>query len=274
MSVVFVSCDEAAKVLEPADRSLYFPASPIAPKLPAVLRSRFATSPAMGADQLDTASGQPGSQRIAVGRPVVDQPLRTAAKNSLVDQRFDKIDFCWTGTGNGCRKRNAVTVGENHGLGSLASFRLPDQFSPFFADENVPSAIVSLRSIRPCRSSARNSLAQALAQRPASVHFWNRRQQVGYEGKCLGRSFQRAPLRNTQRMPSTHRRGSIAGRPRWPVRGSCGNRLAINRHCSSVNSNLGSILDPAGPSDPTSRDRLDISGLLSDHCYEFTHQAV
>jgi hypothetical protein len=69
---------------------------------------------------------------------------------------------------------------------------------------------------------------------PASVHSRNRRQHVEGEGKQLGRSFQRAPVRRIQRMPSAQARAGARGRPPCGDRGFSGNKSAIKDHCSSV----------------------------------------
>jgi hypothetical protein len=155
-----------------------------------------------------------------------------------------------------------VTVGENHGLGSLATLGLANAFAPFFADENVPSAMDSSRLISPRRSSFRKSLPQALSQMPASVQAFKRRQHVEDDGKCLGRSFQRAPVRRIQMIPSTHGRDGAVGRPPLGPTGCSGNKSEMRFHCSSVSSNSGSVLDPADDS-TVSRDRFAMSDLLS-----------
>src|SRR5690606_4035665 len=114
-----------------------------------VLRGRLFTLSPVRTDEFDAPLRKPRSQRIAVGRHVVDQALRATTQLPTVQQRFNQSDFVRTGTGNGCRDRQPAGVGEDHGLGSLAPFGLADQIAPFFADENVPSAVVSLKSIRP-----------------------------------------------------------------------------------------------------------------------------
>lgn len=260
--------------MQPADRALDLPASTISTKLASVLSGRDSATSAMRTDQFDPSSRQSLAKRVAVGSLVVNQSLGASREYAMIQQRLDERYLVRAGAGDRRREGQTAGVGENHRLSSLSALGLADHFAPFFADEKVPSANVSPRSRRPSRSSRRSSRAHALVQTPAAVHWRKRRQQVAYEGNRCGRSFQRAPLRSTHRIPSTHRRGSIAGRPHWPVRGSCGNRSAINRHCSSVSTDLGSILDPAGLSTRCWRDRVDISGLLSDHQYEINQPIV
>jgi hypothetical protein len=116
--------------------------------------------------------------------------------------------------------------------------------------------------MRPCPSSFRNNRDHAFSHTPDSVHAFKRRQHVAGEGKCFGMSCHREPVRKIQRMPSTQARAEIIGRPPAGPTVASGNKSAIMRHCFSVNSLLGSILDPAGDT-VASRDRSNISSLLS-----------
>lgn len=262
MSVVFVASDEPTEVLEPADGALDLPSSAIAAELSAVLRRRlFAVLPMRG-DQFDAAFCQPGPQGVAVGGRIVDQSTRLSGQNALLKQRFDQRYFVRTGASDFRAKGKTATVNEDHRLGALAALRLADAQAPFFAEENVPSAIASCQWMRPRRSSLRNILAQATFQIPASVQALKRRQHVGGDGKCGGKSRHRAPVRNTQRIPSTHSRAVRRGRPPFSEGDGSGNKSAISDHCSSVSCGSGSILDPARAFARRLRDRFDISNLL------------
>jgi hypothetical protein len=76
------------------------------------------------------------------------------------------------------------------------------------------------------------------------------------EPKQRGTSFQRAPVRNTQRMPSKQLRETALGRP--PAGDGCGarNKSSTKDQCSSVSCGSGSVLDPAGAKAPSTRDRV------------------
>jgi hypothetical protein len=65
----------------------------------------------------------------------------------------------------------------------------------------------------PASSNSWINAIQACSQTPCSSHSDKRRQQVLGEGYCAGRSFQRAPLRKTHKMPSKHRRFATRLRP-------------------------------------------------------------
>src|SRR5215211_711739 len=262
MSVVFVASNEPAEVLKPADGALDLPASSVAAKLSAVLRGRlFAVLPMRG-DQFYAAFRQPCAERIAVGGRIVDQSTRLGGKNALIQERFDQRYLVRTGAGDLGAQRKTAAIDEHHRLGALATLGLTYAQAPFFAEENVPSAIASSQWMRPRRLSLRKSRAQAVFHRPASVQALNRRQHVGGEGKCAGRSLHRAPLRKTQRIPSTHSRDVRRGRPPFSEGGSSGNKSAINNHCSSVSCGSGSVLDPARAFARRLRDRFDIGNLL------------
>ena len=261
--VKFVARDQAAEVLEPADRSLHFPAPAEASQFPAILGGWLYAISAVAADQFDATALQAFPQRVTVGGFVVDQAAGLPREHAFFEQRLDQRHFVRTGTGRVGSQRQTFGIGEHHNFRALATLGLADLFTPFFAEQNVPSANDSSCFTRPCRSSRRISRAQAVCQMPASVQSLCRRQQVLDEGKRWGKSFQRAPLRSIHRMPSTQARAGAGGRPPWGRFGGSGNRSEMRCHCSSVSSNSGSIVDPAGDS-TAPRDRFAMSDLLGD----------
>jgi hypothetical protein len=260
--MVLVTRDEPPKVLQPADRAFDLPAAAKPPQPAAVLGRRSDPIGSMGTDQLDASTQQSSSQRVAVRCKVVKDSFGQPAQLSFLKQRLDQRYFVGAGARDMDAQRKAVSVAMHHDLGAFAAFGLADAFAPFFAEANVPSAIVSSVSTCPRESSRRNRRDQARCQIPACVQASKRRQQVLGEGKCVGRSFQRAPLRRIQRMPSTQGRVGARGRPPLAEGAGSGKRSLIRSHCSSVSSDWGSILDPAWASNaPLSRDR-DMSDLL------------
>ena len=262
VSIEFVACNQSAEVLQPTDGTFDFPASAIASQLSAVLGSRLNPVASMRAHQFNAAPSQPSTQQVTVRSRIVDQAAGLSTKYSSCEQRLNKVHFMRTRTGCINAERETLGIDENHDLGSLAPLRLADLFTPFFAGENVPSAIASSWFTRPWRSSKRVNRAHAFSQMPSSVHRLWRRQHVVEDGKHLGRSFQRAPLRRIHRTPSTQGRDATTGRPPLGPTGDSGNKSAMRFHCSSVSSNSGSIMDPVGNS-TARRDRFAISDLLS-----------
>src|ERR1700678_4409188 len=204
-----VAHDKPAIVEQPANGALDCPASFVSSKGTAVLRRRLGSSPAMRADQFDAALGQTRAQGIAVSSPVVDQSLWASAQDALLQERFDQPNLSGTGTGDVDAQRCTATVDEEHDLRPFPALGLADASPPFLAGENVPSAIVSSQRSAFNPSSLCRSRAHACWKIPDTGHSWSRRQQVAGEGKCVGKSFQRAPLINTQRIPSRQARGGI-----------------------------------------------------------------
>lgn len=245
LSVPFIPSDDSAEVLEPANGSFNLPTSAVAAELSSVLRRRTTPSSSVRTNQFDAALFQAVPQGLTVRRFVIDESTWPAVAHSMIQEWLDQFHFVGTGAGNLSTERQSITIDEDHDLSPLAAFGLTNAFSPFFADENVPSAMVSSQSRRPLRSSLFSNRFQAWSQTPDSVHCWCRRQQVAGEGKCGGRSFQRAPVRKIHRIPSTHSRGGMRGLPPSGDGGSSENRSAINNHCSSV-SCAGSFLEPVG----------------------------
>src|SRR2546423_13031863 len=93
---------------------------------------------------------------------------------------------------------------------------------------NVPSIKHSDRSISPRirKSSARAS--STLRSVPSRDHCWNRRWDVWYGGKLLGKTRQRAPPRRNLRTPLLSPRGAFHGRARpSSPRGGLGVRGAV-----------------------------------------------
>ena len=241
--MAFVADNQSTIVEQPADRALHLPSPLIAPKRSPVLGRGSLTSASMGADQLDTPFGQALPQGIAVRRSVIDQSLGALAQNAILQERFNQLHFRGAGAGDVDAQGGAAAVDQEHDLRPFAALGLANTKSPFLAGAKVPSAIVSSQRSDFKPSSRCSSRAQARRKIPDSVHSCKRRQQVAGEGKCVGKSFQRAPLISTQRIPSRQGRGGTGGRPPACVISRTGNRSSIKCHCSSLSCGLGSVLD-------------------------------
>ena len=264
--IEFIPRYKSPEVLKPADGPFDFPSSLVTSKLSFVLRWRFGAIAFVRSNQVDSSFEQTKSQWIAVSCFVIDQLSRSAMDCAIGEQRLDEIDFVRTGTFDHITARRTMAVGQQHDLGALASFGLTYAMAPFFADEKVPSAKDSSRSILPSRSSLLTKRAHAFLNKPDSVHCFNRRQQVTYDGKCEGISRHRAPVRSTQAIASKHSRGVARGRPPSGEGGGLSKRSEIKPHCSSVSSNSGSILDPTLDSASAEWDRCDISLFPFANC--------
>lgn len=257
--IEFVSCHKPSEILQPADGSFDFPSFAVTFELSAVLGCWFHAISFVGRNQVDAAFEKTQPQRVTVSCKIVDQLLRSPTKNPILNQRFNQIDFMRAGTFNHVSVRQAIAVNQQHDLGSLAPLGLAYAKAPFFAGANVPSAMDSSRSTLPSRSRRLTRRAHAFLNRPDTDHFLSRRQQVGWDGKCLGKSRHRAPVRKTHTMASKHDREEARGRPPSGDGGGSSNKSEIKPHCSSVSSKLGSILDPMLSFASAEWDRCDIS---------------
>lgn len=257
---------KSPEVVKPADGSLDFPSTLVSSECSAVLSGRFFAIGFVRGDKLNTSFSQTKPQRITIGSFVVDQLTRSTVNRSISEQRLDEINFVGTGTFNHVAAWRTVAVNQQHDFSALTAFGLAYTKAPFFADENVPSAIDSSRSISPWRSSLLTNRAHAFLNRPSSVHWFSRRQQVGYDGKCDGKSRHRAPVRSIQAMASKQSRDDARGRPPNGDGGGSSNKSEIKPHCSSVSSNSGSILDPTLDSASAEWDLCDISLFPFANC--------
>ena len=244
LNMILPSHHQPSKVSPPRKGSFNGPPSLVATQCAPILRRRFGAIFSMWTDQLDAPSGQPSPQRIRIGGFIVDETLRifprptpTGSRHpDPLQRRLDQRDFR-----RGCRvqvvsQRKTLAVDHHHPLRTLSTFGFADTGPPFFAGAKLPSAKVSAPSSWPCSSSCFRSARQASSQTSCSSQSRNRRQQVLGDGYRCGRSFQRAPLRKTHKIPSnTGRFGIGLGPPLGDALGS-GSKGAICVHCASVNS--------------------------------------
>jgi hypothetical protein len=249
-----VTHSQAAIIAEPGVGAFDFPAASVAPELASVIEGLLLFVPTVGSNQLDTALLQPPPQRIAVIALVGNDPRRFGAwpsawsRNFHARQRgFGERDLVRRGRRQECSQRNTLAVDQYHPLRALAALGFPDRSAPFLAGAKLPSRNVSSQCNRPRWSSVPSKARQASSQMSRSSQSRNRRQQVTPLGYRRGRSRHRAPVRNTQSMPSKQARFSAQGRPLRSRRtlGS-GSKFLIFSHCSllsmmgTVNLNAGS----------------------------------
>ena len=243
--IPLVADDQPPEVGDPCDAPLHLPSTLIPPQFPAILRRRFAAIDFVRTNQFNATPLQSLSQRIGIGGSIINQSLgflawsaATPRHRHTLQRRFDQRRFVRGRRGKLNSQRNTLAACHHHPLCTFAAFGFSDARAPFFAGANEPSAKVSSQSSRPCSSSSPRNLRQRASQTPWSSQSRSRRQQVLGDGYCAGRSFQRAPDRKTQRMPSKHRRLSTRRRPPAAERLILGNNDSILFHRSSVSSEL------------------------------------
>src|SRR6266478_196531 len=248
-----VSHDQASEVSQPSVGALHYPSPSVTPQGSTVLRRRPNAVLFVRADELDPATLQTLSQRIAVVRFVGDHPHRLLPRTARMmtpsyadgrERRFREFDFR-----RGCRvkvvsQRKTAAVDHHHPLCPLAPLGFSDSAAPFFAGAKLPSRNDSLhfncwRSFNSLRNAR-----QMFNQTPRSSQSRSRRQHVEGCGNFSGRSCQRAPLRKIHRIPSSTRRFSIHGRPPLRCLGGLGSKGAIFFHCASVSNGPDRAIGP------------------------------
>jgi hypothetical protein len=244
--ITFPAHHQATKISKPRKRPFDLPPSLIASQLPSLLSRQLLAVFAMRTNQINASPGQTMAQRVRSTRLVIDHALGALAGTSpalsghrnRLQGRLQQLHF---GGGRRCQEvshRNTVAVDHHHPLRAFAPLGCADAGPPFLAGAKLPSAQASDQSSCPWLSSWPRKVRQALRQMSCSSHSRRRRQHVLGDGYRVGRSFQRAPVRNIHKMPSKHGRLGIGfGPPQGEALGS-GNKGAIFSHCASVSSEV------------------------------------
>lgn len=230
VKMMFVTNEQASEVAEPGEGPLDLPAPTITAQRPGILRGRALASTPVRTDQFHMLRGQPAAQRVAVVGPIGHESPRAIGQKQSFDYRRDEGDFRRGRAGEVASQRNTFAVDHHHPLRAFAPLGFADTKAPLFAGAKLASMKASPQSSLCASLSCWRKARQTASQTPSSSHCWRRRQQVLALGYFLGRSRQRAPLRSTQRMPSSTARLSAHGRPRLSSLGKSGSN---RRHCSS-----------------------------------------
>jgi len=231
---------QSAVVSEPGKGSFHFPPPPVTAQLSTILG--FSPSVAsVRADQLDAAMLEPSPQRVAVVAFVGDYthrllagPAAPAGHRDVFQGGLQQRHFRRTGRVQVVSERNTLAVDHHHPLRTLSTFGLSDAGAPFLAGAKDPSAKVSAQSSWPFSSSSPRKARHRSSQTSCSSQSRSRRQQVVGDGYSGGKSFHRAPLRSTQRIPSKTRRLSTGLRPPFRDGLNFGSNGSIFAHWASV----------------------------------------
>jgi hypothetical protein len=166
----------------------------------------------VGFDLMIMANEQAPAKRIAVvalvgnhsQRPSFGTATASAGHRNLAQGAFGQRHFSRTRRLQLGSQRNTLAVDHHHPLCALALLGFSDADAPFLAGAKLPSRNASLQSRRAFWSSSERNCRQILSQVPSSSQRRKRRQHVLGLGYLSGRSFQRAPVRRIQRMPSKY----------------------------------------------------------------------
>jgi hypothetical protein len=131
-----------------------------------------------------------------------------------------------------------VAVDHPHPLRAVAPVGLADTGPPVCAGAKLPSAQASDQSRGPRASSWPRKARQTCNQMSCASPARRRRPQVLGDGDCVGRSFQRAPVRNIHSIPAKQGRLGLGVGPPHGEPWGAGSKGAMFSHCSSVRSDL------------------------------------
>jgi hypothetical protein len=258
--------DQAARIAQPRERSLYFIATLIPPHFASIVIFTFLVIAAIGTNQLDPAFGQSFPQRIAVIASVSDESIRifprpTAAfarYSNAFDRSFQERYFRRGRTVQVVSQRNTLAVDHHHPLRALAPLGLADAVAPFFAGAKLPSINDSDQSNWPFSSNSARKARQMVSHTSCSSQSRSRLQHVDGLGYSLGKSAHGVPVRRIHRMPSRTFRVSAQGRPPFLDFLGFGSKGSIFFHCLSVSFQRSFAIEKS-PFDS----KCDISRLLA-----------
>jgi hypothetical protein len=236
--MTFPTHQQAAKVLQPCEEPLDFPASLVTPELSPVLAVRSCAITTVRCDQLDSMLGQLIVQSITVIPLVSDQSFRFLRHEAVLDGNGNELLLMRRSARNPKGDRKTMAVCDCHELAPFADERSTNAIAPFFAPMKEASIKPSSNPSFPRASKSSASAQRMPFSTPQRCHCWNRRWQVWYGPYRPGRSCQGAPVRNTHNMPFSTCRGSRQGLPRLSARRRCPNSTKglIRSHCTSVRS--------------------------------------
>jgi hypothetical protein len=240
-----ISGHQATEVVQPCEQPLDLPAMSIPAQRSSILSCFPDAIAAMRRDHFNVLRFKLSVQPVTVVGAITDQSFGTFRDKALLKSSFDKGDFVRRSRRCVDGDRNTSAVCHCHELRALAPLGLSHCAAPFLAPTKVPSIKHCAKSSLPRFRKSSASASSICLNVPASTQYWNRRWQVWYGGKRSGKSCQRAPDRNIQRMPLRTSRSSFLGLPRPSALGSglSNNGLMIS-HCASFNSSRRGIVLP------------------------------
>lgn len=232
-TVVFVTHNQPAKLSDPGDRSFDDPSARVSSHPSTILtRGAFAILSMWGNEQ-KVLLCQFISEFITVVSLICNQWRGNLGIIGLVDNFRCEFYLSPFGRVRGACQRYSRAISHHHPLCTLSTLGFSDVFAPFFAEAKLPSMKSSSQFIRPCSLSSSMKACHISRKTPASSHSTNLRQHVLGEGNLSGKSFHRAPLLRTHKMPSKQLRSSARGRPPLGYSTLGIKRLTFS-HCSSV----------------------------------------
>ena len=227
--ISFPAGNKTPVIAEPGNGAFDFPAAFVTAKRSPVLTLGFFAVAPVRSDQFNPQLSEFISKGIRVVSFVADQISRFSFDRG--QRLVRQFHLMRGGRVKGHSQRNTLAVRQNHELRALAPLGFADFRPPFLAGMKLPSIKHSAHWTWPFLSNSWIKVLQILSQRSFSSHILRRLQHVLGLGYFSGRSFQRAPVRKTHRIPSKTRRLSFQGLPLLLNFGSNG---SIFCHCRFV----------------------------------------
>ena len=225
----FPTIRNAAKAMQPRIGAFDHIASFEASHFAAIVARRLRSIVAMRTDQVDALLAQAISKGIRIIAAVGDQRNAVGQRHrNVLNRLFDQIRLRAVGRGDRGPEWNPVGVGHDLELHPLAALGVANFVPPFFPRMKVASATNWSQSSLPNSASSLITAAWISSRIPSPAHSWSRRQHVDGDGRSTGTSFQRPPLRRTNKTPSKQSRSLAHGRP--PL--GCGGRTGKNPSCA------------------------------------------
>jgi len=227
--VAFPTSHQAPVISKPGNGALNFPASFVPSQSPSILKFWFVSVNPVRGYQFNALFLENLAKAVRIIRLVTNQMLGFLTK--LIKGLVCQFHLMRAGRVKGHSQRNTLAVCHHHKLCALAPLGFADFRPPFLAGMKLPSMKHSAHLICLFLSNSWIKVLQTLSHISFSSHIFKRLQQVLGLGYFSGKSFQRAPVRKIQRIPSKTKRLCFQGLPLLFNLGSSG---SIFCHCLSV----------------------------------------
>lgn len=222
------SGNQTSVVSKPSNGTFYLPSALVAPQFSPILNFDLPFL-SMRSNKFYSLFFQFITELLRIIRFITNQSLGLFPQ--FLNRFIGQFYLMWRGRVQGHSQRNALAVCHHHKIRTLAPLGFADLRAPFFAGIKLPSIKHSLQLICPFLSNLFINFLQIFNQIPFLSQSFNLRQQVEGLGYLSGKSFQRAPVLKTHKMPSKTDRLFFHGRPLLFKLGSSG---LIAFHCSLV----------------------------------------
>lgn len=144
--VIFPANDDPTIVMQPREKALDFPATPIAPKNTAILRGLAAARRIVRRNQLHTkALANFGVQRTSVASAIADPSLGSFREEAPLEGGCDELAFMRGSIGHMHGEMKTMAVADCHDFAAVTASSRANGGTPFFAPLKLASVNASLK---------------------------------------------------------------------------------------------------------------------------------